>query len=281
MTADSVPRLFGIPAARAPVVAVLRRGPSDWSHVGRWDLARGVYEPGAWIHANLYPQRCDVSPDGRWLCYFTLKGSARWRAGSTYVAVSRLPWLTALAAWRTCGTWTRGLHFVEDPSVCEVDRPDEGDVGPCRAAFGLAFTRPATYAVERRRGWAETPDTPPRRPGDAWDEDRADVMKMEKPRPGSDDATRLVVQGRFAAFRAAMPGEAKAVRYALAEPGGERPLEDVQWADWDAAGRLLVATRDGRLQVRDPAAGTPVRWETDLSRLAPDPQPPPDEARTW
>ena len=61
------PRLFGIPAARAPIVAVLRRGPSDWSHVGRWDVARGLYEPGAWIRSNLYPQRCDLSPDGRLL----------------------------------------------------------------------------------------------------------------------------------------------------------------------------------------------------------------------
>jgi hypothetical protein len=58
-------------------VAVLRRGPSAWSHVGRWDLARGRYEPGAWIRSNLYPQRCDLSPHGRWLCYFTLKPTAR------------------------------------------------------------------------------------------------------------------------------------------------------------------------------------------------------------
>jgi len=55
---------FGIPAARVPVVAVLGRGPSDWSHVGRWDVARGVYELGAWIRGDLYPQRCDLSPTG-------------------------------------------------------------------------------------------------------------------------------------------------------------------------------------------------------------------------
>src|SRR4029450_1417783 len=89
MAPRTPPRIFGIPAARAPIVAVLRRGPSDWSHVGRWDVAAGVYEPGAWIRANLYPQRCDLSPDGRWLCYFTLKGGAHWAAGDTYVAISR------------------------------------------------------------------------------------------------------------------------------------------------------------------------------------------------
>ena len=74
-----VPRIFCIPASRAPFVAVLRRGPSDWSHLGKWDVGRSVYEPGAWIRANLYPQNCDLSPDGRWFCYSTLKGSAKWK----------------------------------------------------------------------------------------------------------------------------------------------------------------------------------------------------------
>jgi hypothetical protein len=70
-------------------VAVLRRGPS---HVGRWDLARGTYEPGAWIRANLYPQRCDLSPDGRWLCYFTLKGrTGPGRPGNTRHLDERCP----------------------------------------------------------------------------------------------------------------------------------------------------------------------------------------------
>jgi hypothetical protein len=64
------PRLFGIPATKASAIAVLRRGPSDWSHVGRSDPDAGTYESGSWIHGRLYPQRCDVSPDGRWLLAF-------------------------------------------------------------------------------------------------------------------------------------------------------------------------------------------------------------------
>jgi hypothetical protein len=92
---------------------VLGRGPSAWAHVGKWDVTRGRYTPGSWLRGTVYPQRCDLSPDGRWLCYFALKASARWKAGATYVAISRLPWLTALAAWGSCGTWTRGAHFVD------------------------------------------------------------------------------------------------------------------------------------------------------------------------
>jgi hypothetical protein len=113
-----------------------------------------------------------VSPDGRWFAYFTLKGAATWKAGRTYVAISRLPWLTALAAWRADGTWARGIHFVEDTGVWQVADPDVGDAGPCRRTFGLALTAASAFTVERRRGWTETADSPPRQASDAWDEHR-------------------------------------------------------------------------------------------------------------
>ena len=278
--AAAPPRLFGIPATGAPIVAVLRRGPSAWSQVGKWDVERGAYEPGAWIRANLYPQRCDLSPDGRWLCYFTLKGSATWKAGPTYVAISRLPWLTALAAWGTCGTWTWGLHFVTDRTVWHVQAPAEGDVTPCRKKLGLALTRPATFAVERRRGWIESPETPARQRSDLWDERRA--VTMEKCHPRAGERVRLRVQGRFAAFRSSLPGERQDVHYELVDDAAITELADVQWADWDAKGRLLVATTDGRLQVRAwSRAGCATRSEVDLRAFAPSPSPPPKEAYRW
>jgi len=102
------------------------------------------------------------------------------------------------------GTWTRGLHFVDDRSVWQVGAPDAGDVAPCRARFGLALTPPATCAVERRRGWTETADAPPRAAGDAWDEARGDLVTLEKARPGG--RARLRVRGDYAAFRAGGPG---------------------------------------------------------------------------
>ncbi len=194
------PRLFGIPATRSPVVAILRRGPSDWSQVNRWDPEAGTFEHGSWIHANLYPQRCDLSPDGRWFSYFTLRQKAEWTAGPTYIAISRLPWLTALAAWGTCGTWTCGLHFVEHRRTWEVGPPAEGDIEPLREryGFGLELTRPPVFAVERRRGWTETADSPPYdAEQDLWDIRRTPRLTMEKPRPGADgsdptDRRRLV-----------------------------------------------------------------------------------------
>jgi len=284
------PRLFGIPALAAAVVAVLRRGPSDWSHLGRWDLTDGTYEPGSWIRANLYPQRCDLSPDGRWFVYFTAKPSAAaraggWDAGDTYLAVSRLPWLTALAAWGTCGTWTRGAHFVDDSGVQELGVADQGDTADLTSRYGLAFNRPTTFAVERRRGWVEAPGTPARSADDAWDERRADHVVLEKPCP-ADDAFVLSVRGRFAAFREGPHrDEPRVADYLLTSTvtgtGDERPLDGVQWADWSADGRLLVATTDGRLQIRERAGRAVVLPEVDLAATAPDPQRSPPLARAW
>ena len=110
---------------------------------------------------TLYPQRCDLSPDGRYLSYFTLRPHADWAPGPTYLAVSRLPWLTALVAWGTGGTWTRGLQFVAPGTGLDLDPPDVGTLGPLATTYGLAYSQAASFAVERRGGWTETLDTPP------------------------------------------------------------------------------------------------------------------------
>jgi hypothetical protein len=232
---------------------VIRRGPSSWCAVGRWDVGRGAYEHGAWLRGHLYPQRCDLSPNGEWLCYFALHASATWELGWTYVALSRLPSLHAVAAWGTDGTWTRGAHFVPDASVREVGPPDHGSVPYEQLGAGLAVTRPASYAVERRRGWLEAEDAPPRAPEDVWDERRADTLRMTKAQPGTGGVVRLEVSGRYAAFRS---GEPLQPHYRVVDAVRDVWLADVQWADWARDGTLLVATTSGQLEVRTEGSWT-------------------------
>lgn len=273
MTATA-PRLYCVPASEAPIVAVFRRGPSHWSHVGRWDLSTNTYEPGAWLGGRLFPRRCDLSPDGTWLCYFAHKPTARWEHGDAYVAISKLPWLTALHAFATCGTWTRGFHFT----ARGADDADREAVVPI--PYGLQPTRAEQFATERRRGWVEAPDSPVRLPTDAWDERRN--ARMQKVQPGGEP--RLCVESVGHAFgefqEQAIDG--LAVRYSLESAGDIRILDDLQWADWTPDGRLIVATRDGRLQVREPGRQSwTVSWEADLASLEPNPAPAPEWARHW
>jgi hypothetical protein len=108
---------------------------------------------------------------------------------------------------------------------------------------------------------------------------------MRKSQPGDVGPTplELRVAGRYAAFRQGpFKNERRETHYALARADDLWPLADVQWADWDGTGRLVVASNDGRLQVRtvDPP-GTSVVHEVDLSDVAPDPRPAPPDARHW
>ena len=271
------PRVFCIPATAAPVVAVLRRGPSDWFHVGRWTLDPPSFEPGAWFRGQLYPQKCDLSPDGRWLLYSALDGGATWAAGTIYEAVSRLPWLHALAAWNAGTTYTRGLRFVARGEGVDVGAPDVGDAAPLLQRWAVAPNRAEQFAVERRRGWAESEDSEPRRPSDAWDERRS--ARMEKDRPGG--GWTLRVEGSYAAFRDAPRLREPAV-YSLWSGADVEVLEGVQWADWDATGRLLLATVDARLEIHDdPGARGAPSFAHDLSPYRPSPEPPPAWAKAW
>ena len=275
MTQSSAPRIYCIPATQAPVVAVFRRGPSNWAHIGRWDLAAWRYEPGAWLGGRIFPRRSDLSPDGRYLCYFAHKPSATWEHGEAYVALSKLPWLTAVHAFGTCGTWTRGYYFTEDGSR------DNVPMEPLPIPYGLRSISVVQFANERRRGWTEAEDSPPRDHSDAWDERRNARMRKLQPH----GARVLCVESVGVAggeFGVDQSVDGLAVRYSLEFNGDLELLDDLQWADWSRAGQLLVATRSGLLQVRSLDSASPrILFEADLSNLEPNPTPAPVWAQAW
>lgn len=275
MKREATPRIYCIQAAKAPVAAVFCRGPSDWSHVGRWDLAQSRYESGAWFHGRIFPRRSDLSPDGQFLAYFAHKSGSSWEHGEAYVAISKLPWLTALVAFGTCGTWTRGYYFTEDGSS---DYPDDAKLS---IPYGLRSIPVAQFANERRHGWEESPDSPLRGPGDAWDQHRN--ARMQKRQPGGSRVLRVeslgLAGGEFGVDQAV---DGLRVLYSLESAGELELLYDVQWADWDRSGRMLVATRSGKLEVRSLDADRPETvFEEDLSLLEPNPAPAPLWAQRW
>jgi hypothetical protein len=269
------PRIYCIPASKAPVVAVFRRGPTNWSHVGRWDLAEGRYEPGAWLGGRIFPRRSDLSPDGRVLCYFAHKPSATWGHGEAYVALSKLPWLTALHAFGTCGTWTRGYYFTEDGGC---DNPEHVKV-PIR--YGLRSIPVIQFANERRRGWEEAPNSPPRDPKDIWDQRRNARMQKRQPR-GNRMLYMESVGWAGGEFGVEQAVDGLRVRYSLESDGKLRQLDELQWADWDREGKLLVATRSGKLQIWNlDDDGGKILFEQDLSLLERNPAPAPAWAHHW
>lgn len=286
MTTPLPPRLYGIVATQAAVAVIFQRGPGRRWGLYRWDLSSGDFEVGAGFTATLYPRRCDLSPDGRLLYTFVLQGGAQEFVGQTglktYSAVSRAPWLFALAAWPESGTWTRGYHFVDAREAGPTIGPAHaGDAAPLRDRYRLALRPSAAqqYGVERRRGWVDHPSCPPRGPNDAWDERRSVVLSKPRPAGRRARSLSLVLSDRGWVTQGGIEGRRPS--YRLERLGRAIELDGVVWADWDPFGRLLVATRDARLQVRDADdAALPVLRERVLASSPPLVRAP-EWARAW
>ena len=108
-------RLFFIFARESPIGVIIRRGPTRWVQIIRWNTATDIFEPGAWFHGRLYETRCDLSPDGGKLVYCAAKFERAARQdddyGYVWTAISKIPWLTALALWPMPDTYHGGGLF--------------------------------------------------------------------------------------------------------------------------------------------------------------------------
>ena len=153
MRAPVTCRLSLVFAAKAPVAVVLRRGPTRWVEVVKWNTDKDSFENGQWLHGRIYGERCGLSPDGKLFVYFAAKhGMVDKSKGykDTYTAVSKPPYLTALAMWPQGSTWGGGGRFINNKTLC--------------LAYGANGTRASDGKTELYMAPAPThhPDHPPR-----------------------------------------------------------------------------------------------------------------------
>lgn len=102
------PRLFGLLRPESPVALVIRQGPSKVFCTIGWDLAHDRFAVGQWCKHKLYPERCDISPDGRWFVYFALDGRWQSEAKGAWTGLAQVPYLRALKLWPQGNTWGGG-----------------------------------------------------------------------------------------------------------------------------------------------------------------------------
>jgi hypothetical protein len=157
------------------------------------------------------------------------------------VAISRLPWLMALHAFATCGTWTRGYHFTRDSAM--------PDAAALPIPFGLRATPAIQFESERRRGWVESGDSPPREAGGAWDQHRN--ARIEKPRPGGGPVLHAESIGHAGGEFAEQAIDGLRVRYWLEQDADAMILDDHQWADWDCSWPLARVSCRSAMSVPD------------------------------
>jgi hypothetical protein len=273
-------RLSVFLALEAPSAVILRRGPSEWAQLIRWDRTTDTFEPGQWFHGRAYERRCDVSPDGRLFIYFASKQAPRQDeddVGAAWTAISRPPYFTALALWRNLGTWYGGGVFKTNRDVlldvtCRLDPHEKF------RPRGLRFDRcPADSAPWEQRlllhGWQmEERGFHPRthmRVGRReiwWKRDRTGRVKL----------VREIGDVDFRRF-----GGPYVDGYWLETGDDIVPLSGATWADWED-GERLVLVRDGKiLEGRWDGSKLSERDLFDASPLKPVQVAPPDWAQRW
>jgi len=285
-------RLYAILARRSRLAVVFRRGPSRRVLLVAWDRADDSFKPGQELHGRIYERRCDLSPSGERLVYF----AAKWGAPmGTWTAVSRPPWLTALALWPKGDAWGGGGLFVDENRI-GLNHP-EG-----QRALGPGFRLPRRIVVEPIGPWAGRGEDEPilytRLMRDGWHivqegESRWAGLRAKSSfvvEPASIDARpsprgRLVLEKTVRAI-GERDGPWWVEEFALRDPesGALTDVGRLDWADWDRNGDLLFA-RGGRMyrwRVR-PADPDPshAREIADLREMRPRAQASPGSARRW
>jgi hypothetical protein len=215
-------RIHLLPAKSAPVVCIIRRKPSKCFHVIRWNTSSDELEHGSWFHGKLYPLRCDLSFDGRWMVYLAMGSDGR-----TWNGICQPPWLKTVCDAPNMGTWGGGGYWEsQDKLLMSSWEPETAPpalpfrIGPNRSRYG--GDQGVLYPRMQRDGWQRV--GPSDDCGWIW-------------RPTSAHPT---LRAHYCGYLE----RGHAFEFALDEhPGLLDPA--VEWATWDSLGQLVVARAGG------------------------------------
>ena len=158
-------RLQVLLARSAPIGIIFRRGPTRWVQLIKWNTKTDEFDPGQWFHGRLYAGRSDLSPDGSLLIYFAGKfqrNTPDEEQAYAWTAVSKPPYLTALARWPKDDCWHGGGLFTSAKDVFLNHKPDSTKPDPKHLPKGIRV-RPNPEA----RG-EDDPILVPRMERDGW-----------------------------------------------------------------------------------------------------------------
>jgi hypothetical protein len=105
-------RIHVLLAQEAHVGLVIRRGPARSVCTMLWDMDRDEFTLGQWFKGRIYERRADLSPDGKYLIYFAMNGRWNEEGAGAWTAVSRAPYLKALAFYPQGSCWNGGGLFT-------------------------------------------------------------------------------------------------------------------------------------------------------------------------
>lgn len=271
-------RLFVLRARDAPLGVIFRRGPTKLTQLILWHTDTDTFELGDRHVGNFYPERSDLSPDGKLLIYFAANYTARRRnkgLPDTWTALSKPPWLVPLALWPNFGTYYGGGLFASSRIIqvnqCPHARSEwHAHRTPWPAGeppTGLTFEYDQLFwdhddqffTRMERNGWTAVEPYPsmlgPLNPDATFTELVTGAYEApeppvhlrsvySKPRPGSNESLVLLWPHRSAGYY----GRSESPSYEVHDSRLKTvtSLSGAIWADWDQRGRLVYA-QEGKL----------------------------------
>lgn len=309
--------IWCIPAAESSTVLVIARyanGRDTWTHLMRWTPGTKL-EHGAWTRLRLIAYACRVDPTAEFLCYSAATRTGTQLAtphlfdasGNGGVAVSRVPWLSAL-------TDVVGRNFMLKSGGPSKHALSPAEQSKLWETFSVCLDFPIPAYLGEPEGWmsAQQPGWSRLSPQSVRTLERWPILRAGK-RDTYGNATpvvRALDRGLLNAWIGESPSEhpsgrllvrvplkgggwlegSNFVRYCWQPTGTEPvPVADAAWAWIDPLGQLLTASRRGELRVFRPArrtepshpglAGWRLNATLDISVAAPSPVASPNWAR--
>lgn len=284
-------RLYFILARQAPVAVIFRRGPSKWVQIIKWDLTNDTFEPGQWFRGRIYEKRCDLSPHGSRMIYFAQKINRHTIEDDAYTyawtAISRPPYLTALALWPKGDCWDGGGLFETERRIWLNHPPSRTAAHPKHRPLRefkitsnegrLGEDDPIHFRRLERDGWGKMQPLQGRwvrgkgALGHDWVTDQPWIHR----KPCGDTPYSLELETSIVRFQHQFD-------FYLLWEQNRIPLTGAAWADWDPQGRL-VFVREGKVfagQVQENGE-VQERERADFNASQPETKPAPDWAREW
>lgn len=233
-------------ARAAPVGLIFRHGPHDWTQLILWHTDQDVFEEGQWFKGRIYWNRSDLSPDGSNLIYFVRKINPYTKKDKIYTyawtAISKPPYLTALALWPKGNCWHGGGIFEDNQHVWLNHKPEVAVPHPDHQPVGLVVTpnpeaRGEDYPVWSRRmkldGWNRIQEGIYHYGRGGYKTEQTEIW--EKQSPISEEVLTYELQaiGSY--------GGEEAKQFRVRNFNSEIIIKQADWADWDQQGRLVFS----------------------------------------
>ena len=260
-------RIHLLAARKAPTIAILQRKRSKLFHVIVIDTDALRITEGSWFRGKLYPMRCDVSFDGKFMVYLAMGAN-----GKTWNGICRLPWLTTLIDAENTGTWFGGGYFASGRMLRTNGwRLSETVSHQVNVPFRLEAYKSrhggedlgVVYERLERDGFT--------RLGKNWGEQRKLKTRTYQIECVGDDGWSRRPSRKHPELSVRFVGYlAHAYTFSFALSEHPHLLEGARWATWDASANLWVAWPGvvSRFTLEDLRKGMP-SFSLDVDRFEP------------